>query len=130
MDAWTISVRLVDFRIWYIMSYIWLEHLSRTLILGGIWEAVNSVLCGHNQINNRKKSVFDIAEFSQSCDYGMLDFQNKSFFLSLSYQIRKFLDLLFSPLNITSAGWGKFKRTRRDEGYQTCALIFMNNEWS
>lgn len=80
MDAWTINVRLVDFRIWYIMSYIWLEHLSRTLILGGIWEAVNSVLCGHNQINNRKKSVFDIAEFSQSCDYGMLDFQNKSFF--------------------------------------------------
>lgn len=65
---------------------------------------MNSVLCGHNQINNRKKSVFDIAEFSQSCDYGMLDFRNKSFFLSLSYQIRKFLDLLFSPLNITSAG--------------------------
>ena len=67
---------------------------------------MNSVLCGHNQINNRKKSVFDIAEFSHKvatmeCWIFKTSF---FFFLSLSYQIRKFLDLLFSPLNITSAG--------------------------
>lgn len=66
---------------------------------------MNSVLCGHNQINNRKKSVFDIAEFNHKvATMECWIFKTRFFFLSLSYQIRKFLDLLFSPLNITSAG--------------------------
>lgn len=46
------------------LTFGWNIFRELSVKLRGIWEAVNSFLCGHNKINNRKKSVFDIAEFS------------------------------------------------------------------